>query len=143
MDITTIFGFILLGLVAGTLASTLGVGGGIIFVPMLVAFFGFSQIEAQGTSLAIILPTALLSTVVHARAGRIHWGVALVAGIIGVPTALLGANVALSMDQDQLSKAFSILLTIVAIRMSYRAWTLRPSAASAELDRSGDPAGLE
>ncbi|MEN8042119.1 MAG: sulfite exporter TauE/SafE family protein [Actinomycetota bacterium] len=141
MDISMIVGLILLGLIAGTLASTLGVGGGIIFVPMLVAFFGFSQIEAQGTSLAIILPTALLSTVVHARAKRIHWGVATVAGIIGVPLALLGAKVALSLDQETLSKVFSVLLTVVAVRMGYRAWTLRPAASSPSIDRSGDSAG--
>ena len=134
MDVGLIVGLVILGLTAGTLASTLGVGGGII--PALVALFGFSQIEAQGTSLAIILPTAILSTIVHARAKRIEWKVAALVGIIGVPFAILGARTALAMDQDLLQRVFAVVLGIVAVRMGYRAWHLRPRGESSTLDRS-------
>ncbi len=58
MSPVEIIGLVALGLFAGTLAATLGVGGGIIFVPVLVSVFGFAQLDAQGTSLAIIVPTA-------------------------------------------------------------------------------------
>ena len=57
-----IMGFVILGLITGVIASTLGVGGGIIFVPSLVVFFAFEQHMAQGTSLAIIVPTAIVGT---------------------------------------------------------------------------------
>lgn len=135
MDPGLIVGLVVLGLTAGTLASTLGVGGGIIYIPALVALFGFSQIEAQGTSLAIILPTAILSTIVHARAKRIEWKVAALVGIIGVPFAILGAKTALAMDQDLLQRVFAVVLAIVAVRMGYRAWKLRPGGESPVVDR--------
>ncbi len=61
-----VLGFVLLGLLTGLLASTLGIGGGIIFVPSLVVFFSFEQHIAQGTSLAVIVPTAIVGTLVHA-----------------------------------------------------------------------------
>ena len=135
MDPALIVGLVVLGLTAGTLASTLGVGGGIIYIPALVALFGFSQIEAQGTSLAIILPTAILSTIVHARAKRIEWKVAALVGIIGVPFAILGAKTALAMDQDLLQRVFAVVLAIVAVRMGHRAWKLRPRGESPVVDR--------
>jgi len=135
MDPALIVGLVVLGLTAGTLASTLGVGGGIIYIPALVALFGFSQIEAQGTSLAIILPTAILSTIVHARAKRIEWKVAALVGIIGVPFAILGAKTALAMDQDLLQRVFAVVLAIVAVRMGHRAWKLRPRDESPVVDR--------
>lgn len=135
MDPSLVVGLVVLGLTAGTLASTLGVGGGIIYIPALVALFGFSQIEAQGTSLAIILPTAILSTIVHARAKRIEWKVAALVGIIGVPFAILGAKTALAMDQDLLQRVFAVVLAIVAVRMGYRAWKLRPGSESPVVDR--------
>jgi uncharacterized membrane protein YfcA len=135
MDPATVVGLVVLGLTAGTLASTLGVGGGIIYIPALVALFGFSQIEAQGTSLAIILPTAILSTIVHARAKRIVWKVAVLVGIIGVPFAILGAKTALAMDQDLLQRVFAVVLAMVAVRMGYRAWKLLPRGESPVVDR--------
>ena len=140
MDTTMIVGLVVLGLTAGTLASTLGVGGGIIYIPALVAVFGFSQIEAQGTSLAIILPTAMLSTYVHARAKRVEWKVAILVGLVGVPFAIFGAKTALSMDQDVLQRVFAVVLAVIAVRMFLRAWKLLPRN-SATLNGSGDTAG--
>jgi len=140
MDTTMIVGLVVLGLTAGTLASTLGVGGGIIYIPALVAVFGFSQIEAQGTSLAIILPTAMLSTYVHARAKRVEWQVAILVGLVGVPFAILGAKTALSMDQDVLQRVFAVVLAIIAVRMFLRAWKLL-TRSSATLNGGGDTTG--
>lgn len=125
-----IVGLIVLGLIAGSLAAALGIGGGIIFVPALVTFFGFTQIEAQGTSLAIIIPTAIVATIGHARRHRIDWPVAITAGLTGIIGAALGANLALQLDEHTLSRIFSILLAVLGVRMALRAWSLRPSADS-------------
>ena len=95
-----IVGLILLGVFAGSLAATLGVGGGIIFVPILVSVFGFSQLDAQGTSLAIIVPTTLIATIAHARAGRVRWRVVAVLGTGGIVAAFMGAKLAHSMDEE-------------------------------------------
>lgn len=124
MGIGEIVALLALGLFAGTLAATLGVGGGIIFVPVLVAVFGFSQLAAQGTSLAIILPTAIIGTVIHTRARRVVWKVALVTGGVGIFAALTGARLALSTNEELLRKVFAAVLAVLAIRMAYRAWGL-------------------
>ncbi|MCP3996709.1 MAG: sulfite exporter TauE/SafE family protein [bacterium] len=112
-----LLGFILLGLVSGFVASTLGVGGGVIFVPALALLFGFSQHIAQGTSLAIIVPTAIVSTVVHARRGRVDWRVAGFVAIGGVVGGFLGSAAALTLDGLVLRRLFAVLLVVFAIRM--------------------------
>lgn len=132
-------GLILLGLFAGYAAATLGVGGGIIFVPVLVSIFAFGQIEAQGTSLAIILPTAAIATFAHARAKRIVWRVAYVTGGPAIVFAFLGALLAQSMDGETLSKVFAVVLVVLAVQMARRAWKLRSESVST--DRGGDAAG--
>ena len=119
-----IIGLIALGVFAGTLAATLGVGGGIIFVPVLVSVFGFTQLDAQGTSLAIIVPTAIVGTVAHARAGRVNWPVVAVVGAGGVFAAFGGAMLARSMDENLLRRIFAVVLVILAIRMGLRTYRL-------------------
>lgn len=129
-----ILGLILLGLVTGSLAVSLGVGGGIIIVPVLVAVFAFGQHEAIGTSLAIIVPTAAVSALAHHRAGRVIWRLAAVVGTAGVVGAVVGVNVSLAMEPDLLRRLFALLLAAISIRMAIRAKALH--AASRSLDRS-------
>jgi uncharacterized membrane protein YfcA len=119
-----IIGLVVLGLFAGTLAATLGVGGGIIFVPVLVSVFGFTQLDAQGTSLAIIVPTAIVGMVTHAKAGRVNWPVVAVVGGAGVFAAFGGATLAQSMNEDLLTKIFAVVLAILAVRMGLRTYRL-------------------
>lgn len=139
MDLVEILGLVLLGVFAGSLAAALGVGGGIIYVPVLVSIFGFTQLGAQGTSLAVIFATSIVGTVAHSRADRVIWKVAFVTGGFGVLFALGGARLALSMDEETLSKVFAIVMAVLAIRMARRAWTLR--AESFLADGGRDSAG--
>ena len=119
-----IIGLITLGLFAGAIAATLGVGGGIIFVPALVSAFGFAQLDAQGTSLAIIVPTAIVGMLTHAKAGRVVWPVVFVVAAGGVIAALGGAKLAQSMDEDVLQTVFAVVLVLLAIRMGLRTYGL-------------------
>lgn len=112
-----VIGFVVLGLATGVLASTLGVGGGIIFVPSLVVFFGFEQHIAQGTSLAVILPTAIVGAYLHSKRGRVEWRAALLIAAGGVVGGLIGAWGALAIDPDLLRRLFAGLLVVVAIRL--------------------------
>ena len=112
-----LLGFVALGLGTGILASTLGIGGGIIFVPSLVVFFGFEQHVAQGTSLAVILPTAIVGAYLHARRGRVDWRVAALVAAGGVVGGLAGAAAALALDPDLLRRLFAALLVVIAVRM--------------------------
>ena len=133
-----IVGLIALGLFAGAMAAALGVGGGIIFVPVLAIVAGFDQHVAQGTSLAVILPTAIVSTVVHARAGRVLWPVAIPIGAASLVGALVGARAAIALDPQLLRRLFGVLLIAIAIRMLLRA---RHPVAAPLTDRSEPESG--
>lgn len=108
---------ILTGLVAGTVAALLGVGGGVVFVPALVVLFGFEQHLAQGTSLAAIVPTTLIASIRHARHGRVDWRLAIPVAAGGIGGGLLGAGLALDMAPELLRRLFVGLLVVVSIRM--------------------------
>ncbi len=111
---------IAVGLLAGVLSATLGVGGGVVFVPALVTLLGFEQQVSQGTSLAVIVPTVLIGTTVHARAGRVDWNIAITAGLGGVLGGLAGAQVALGLPESVLRRMFAVFLVIMAVRMVER-----------------------
>ena len=125
--------FVLLGLFAGSVAAALGVGGGIMFVPALAIVAGFDQHLAQGTSLAVILPTAIVSATVHARGGRVVWRIAIPVGLAGIAGAIVGARAAIALDPELLSKLFGVLLVGIAIRMLVQA---RKPATGDLTDRS-------
>lgn len=112
---------ITLGLFAGAIAAALGLGGGVLFVPSLVVLFGFDQHIAQGTSLAVIFPTAIVATVAHARMGNVRWRLSIPIGIAGIGGAVLGAQIALQLDADLLRRLFGVFLILLAVRMAWRA----------------------
>lgn len=113
----TLVALILIGLTAGALATALGIGGGVVFVPALVVLLGFSQHLAEGTSLAVIVPTTIIGTWVHHRHGRIEWRTALTVGAFGILGGLAGSRLALSLDAVSLRRMFAVLLLVVAARL--------------------------
>lgn len=113
----TAIALIAVGLAAGILSAALGVGGGIVYVPALVTLFAFAQHEAQGTSLAVIVPTMVVAAFVHARAGRVDWRTVVPLGIAAVIGGFLGARTALALEAPLLRKLFAGLLVIASIRM--------------------------
>lgn len=117
-----IAGLVVLGLLAGIIAAALGLGGGIVFVPVLVVLFGFDQHIAQGTSLAVIFPTAIMATLAHTRMGNVRWRLAIPIGLAGIAGALIGAQVALQLDADVLRRLFGLFLIVLAVRMVWHAW---------------------
>ena len=112
--------FLVLGVVVGLMASTLGIGGGVVFVPALVVFFEFAQHTAQGTSLAVIVPTAVVGALAHGRRGRVDWRIAGLIASGGVLGGLAGSAAALSIDPEMLRRLFAVLLVIVAVRLISR-----------------------
>ncbi len=126
----TVVALIAVGLIAGTLGAMLGVGGGIVYVPALVALFSFAQHEAQGTSLAVIVPSTIVAAYVHARAGRVDWRTALLLGIGGIAGGVIGARVALSLDAPLLKRMFAVFLVLAVLRMAGK--TRRRAHAPAE-----------
>ena len=115
-----IVGLILVGIVAGSVAASLGIGGGIIYVPALVTIFSLAQHEAQGTSLALIIPTTIVATIVHSRAGRVDWRISGLLAIGAVGGGFLGAQAALALEAPVLQKMFGVMVAITALRMLHQ-----------------------
>jgi uncharacterized protein len=110
---------VVLGVVAGLLAGMFGVGGGILFVPTLVAL-GLSQHDATGTSLLAIIPTAVVGTWRQARYGNVRWRGAAVIGVAAAAAAQGGAALAESISGATLRKLFAALLVVVAFQIAWR-----------------------
>ena len=111
---------VVLGLVAGVLAGMFGVGGGILFVPTLVAL-GLSQHDATGTSLLAVIPTAVVGTWRQAQYDNVRRRAALVIGVAAAAAAQGGAALAESLPGPTLRKLFAGLLVLVAAQIAWRA----------------------
>jgi uncharacterized membrane protein YfcA len=105
----------MVGLAAGTVSGLLGVGGGIVFVPLLVGALGMPLKRALGTSLLVIPAFVVPATIVYALNGAIDWTYFLILVIGVVPGARLGARLSLSASERNLRVAVGIFLGLVAI----------------------------
>jgi len=112
---------VLLGAGAGVLAGLFGVGGGIIFVPILIYFFDLGQVEAEATSLLAILPTVVAGTWRQYRYGNVHWRAALLLGLVAVVGVQAGVLVAVALPEDVLRRLFGLLMLGVAAQLAWRA----------------------
>jgi uncharacterized membrane protein YfcA len=110
-----------LGLAAGVVSGLLGVGGGILFVPTLLAL-GLSQRSAEATSLLAILPTAAVGAWRQHRYGNVRWRDALVLGGASVAGVLGGVLLAESLPEHALRRLFAVLMILVAAQIGVRAW---------------------
>lgn len=116
-DPLTVLTLLAIGVAAGFLAGLLGVGGGILLVPAMVLLLGFDQHVAQGTSLVVIVPAAMIGTWTHYRRGTIRPRDALLVAAGGVVGAAIGSLSALSIDDAILQRLFAAVLLVVAVRM--------------------------
>ena len=102
MTITTILFLIVIGLLAGMLSGIVGIGGGLLMIPMLIFFLGLSQHAAQGTSLAVMLPPiGILAAMNYYKAGFVEW------------------KFAVSVSPTVLKKIFGAVLLVAAIKMIF------------------------
>ena len=129
---------LLAGLVAGAAGATFGVGGGIILIPLLIAWFRASQHQAHGTSLAVIGATAIASLPVYGANAHVAWGTALAVGIGSIFGARVGARAAARTSARGLRLAFAVFLAVVALRLLWKAPEIAPlrlgGAATLALD---------
>jgi uncharacterized protein len=114
-----------LGLGAGALSGLFGVGGGVLFVPTLAFVVGLSQLDAQATSLAAMIPVVAFGAWQQHRAGNVRWRVALAIGLASIVGVAGGAALATSLPEVLLRDLFAGLLLLTAAQL---AWSvLRPS----------------
>lgn len=106
-----------IGLVAGFFSALLGVGGGIVIVPLLVLFAGFEQRSASATSLAAIGATALVGAVTYGLHGEVKPGAAALVGIPAAFGAVAGTWLQQRLKARTLSLGFAVLLAALAVRL--------------------------
>lgn len=110
---------VLIGLVTGTLAGLLGIGGGVVMVPAMVVFFNELNVIAKGTSVAVIIPTSIMGTWRNWKADNVDLRVAGIVGVAGIVSAVGGGIIADHMSQDVSNILFASLVLVVAMRMIF------------------------
>ena len=132
-DITFVLAlaYVVVGVCTGALSGLLGVGGGAIMVPIMAVLFGVPSVIAKGTSLAVIIPTALMGTLRNRSNKNVNLSAAVVVGITGIVMAVVGAWVAARMSDSLSNALFALLLIAVAGRMLRQAWNEGSTAKGA------------
>ena len=115
VTIGTALVLLLVGLVAGTLAGLLGIGGGVIMVPAMVVLLGMSPAMAKGTSVAVIVPTAFIGTIRNRSNRNADLRTAGIVGACGAVTAVIGASISDRLGDQTANVMFAGLLVTVAI----------------------------
>ena len=112
--------YVVLGLLAGILSGLIGIGGGVMIVPSLIFWFGFSQQEAQGTTLGLLVPPiGILAAWTYYQQGYVNLRVASLICLGFVLGGLLGAKVAVVLPSEILEKIFGVALLLIALKMIF------------------------
>lgn len=112
--------YIVLGLVAGIFAGMFGIGGGTILIPALVYLFGLTQHQAQGTTLAIMIPPiGLLAALRYWQAGNVRLSIAAFICLGFFIGGLIGANLIHNVSDPALKKLFGFYLLVISVRMVF------------------------
>ncbi|HJQ83789.1 MAG TPA: sulfite exporter TauE/SafE family protein [Candidatus Binatia bacterium] len=112
---------VVVGLAGGALGGLIGLGGGFVMVPLFVYIFHMSQHDAQGTSLAVLLPpVGVLSVLQYWRAGHVDVRVALLAAVGFLVGGWLGGTIAQAIGGSTLRRIFAVFLILAAIDLLRR-----------------------
>ncbi|MGH3012518.1 MAG: TSUP family transporter [Gaiellaceae bacterium] len=117
MSTTTVILALSLGFGAGMLSGLFGVGGGVLFVPTLALVVGLSQLDAQATSLAAMIPVVVFGAWRQHQAGNVRWKAGIALGLASVLGVVGGAALATSLDEELLRSLFAVLLLLVAAQL--------------------------
>lgn len=121
LTLGSIIGLVALGLFTGIMAGLLGVGGGVIVVPALMFLFGTSDLIAKGTSLLMMIPTAVSGTVGNLRRGNVDLLGAGLVGVAACTTTAVGAWLATLMSPLVANILFAVFLAFIAVQMAVKA----------------------
>lgn len=119
MTISTLLLLLCIGLLAGLLSGLIGIGGGIIMVPLLL-LLGMSQHESQGTSLAVLsVPVTALAAFNYYKEGYVDWKYAAIIAVFFVIGGYIGSKLAIQIDEKILKKIFGFILLLVAGKLIF------------------------
>lgn len=118
MDTQTLLILVVIGILAGILSGFVGIGGGVIIVPALIAALGMSQHEAQGTSLFILLwPVGILAVLNYWKSGYINWKFGVIVALTFVIGGYIGSKLALKLSPGIVKLIFGAIMAYVSFRM--------------------------
>jgi hypothetical protein len=136
MDIQSVLIVILIGIAAGMLSGLVGIGGGLVIVPALVYFLGFSQHTAQGTSLMmILLPVGVLAVINYYKQGYVDMKVVWLLAIGFIVGGYFGSKIAISLPQETVKKIFAVLMIAIAIKMLFLDKKIREKANNQMIEK--------
>jgi hypothetical protein len=120
MDITTCIILIVIGLLAGILSGLVGVGGGILMIPLLIMFLGLTQHQAQGTALfAMLPPIGILAAMNYYKEGFVKWEYAAVMALTFVVGGYFGSKLSISLPDQTVRRVFGVIMLIGAIKLIF------------------------
>ena len=120
MDFTVIVILLSVGLAAGFLSGLVGIGGGIIIVPVLVYFLGFSQHQAQGTTLFMfLLPIGIFGVLNYHKQGYVDYKTALTICSTFIFGSYFGSKFAISIDQKTIKQIFGVIIILLGCKMLF------------------------
>ncbi|MGY8987978.1 MAG: TSUP family transporter [Flavobacteriales bacterium] len=120
MSIPTIVILIFIGLAAGLLSGIIGIGGGLIMIPLLILLLGLDQHTAQGTSLAVMLPPiGILAAMNYYKSGNLNWEYALIIASTFIVGGYFGSKIALQLSPQVLRKVFGVIMLVASLKMIF------------------------
>ncbi len=120
MTINIILILLAVGLAAGFLSGMVGIGGGIIIVPVLVYFLGFTQHQAQGTTLFMfLLPIGIFGVMNYHKQGYVDYKTALIICSTFVFGSYFGSKLSISLDQKMVKQIFGAIIILLGAKMLF------------------------
>ncbi len=120
MAANTFIILLFIGLTAGILSGMIGLGGGVVMIPMMVMFLAMDQKMAQGTSIAIMLPPiGILAVYNYYKQGYVNIKYAAVIAAAFIIGGFFGSKLAIALPSEMVKKIFAVLLAAIAIKMFF------------------------
>ncbi|MEZ4818122.1 MAG: sulfite exporter TauE/SafE family protein [Flavobacteriaceae bacterium] len=121
MSVQIVVSLIAIGVLAGMFSGFMGVGGGVVMIPMLMFFLQYDQHQAQGMSLAVLaVPVTLIAAYTYHKSGYpVNWKYALLIAFFFVVGGFLGSKIAVKIDQTILKKIFALVLVLAAFKLFF------------------------
>jgi hypothetical protein len=120
MSFSTFIVLIIIGLLAGMLSGFVGVGGGLLMIPLLMMFLGLSQLDAQGTAIVAMLPPiGILAAINYFQSGYVKWEYAVIIALTFVVGGYFGSKISLNLNPEIVRKIFGVVMLFAAIKLIF------------------------
>ncbi|HPF11291.1 MAG TPA: sulfite exporter TauE/SafE family protein [Flavobacteriaceae bacterium] len=121
MNFEILISLVAIGVLAGVFSGFMGVGGGVVMIPLLMLFLGYDQHQAQGMSLAVLaVPVTFVAAYTYHKSGYpIDWNYALTIAACFVVGGFIGSKLAVKIDQNLLKKIFAVVLVFAAVKLFF------------------------